>query len=546
MARPEMQRDRAKPAPDGAWWQRGVIYQIYPRSFQDGDGDGIGDLPGIRRRLGYLEELGVDAIWLSPVFVSPMKDFGYDIADYRAIDPVFGTMADLEDLVADAHGRGIRVVLDLVPNHTSDRHPWFAESRATRKNPRRDWYVWRDPAPDGGPPNNWLAEFGGSAWTLDPATGQSYYHAFLPEQPDLNWRNPEVRAAIYDVMRFWLDKGIDGFRVDVLWHLLKDDAFRDNPENPDWHPGMSPTHRLTPLYTTDLPDVHHIVREMRAVVDEYEDRVLIGEIYLPIERLVRYYGESRDGAHLPFNFALIDTPWDARHIERLVAAYEAALPPGGWPNWVVGNHDKPRVAGRIGEPQARLAAMLLLTLRGTPTIYYGDEIGMGQGVIAAAAVRDPVEIAVPGFGLGRDGARTPMQWEAGPGAGFTDGTPWLPLAADAEDRTVAAQVREPGSMLNLYRRLIALRRARPTLSAGRYRALAATGDLLIYLREDEAAHILVALNLGDEPTSVELGAGFAGRVAVSSLPDRDGEVIAGRLDLRPADGLVVVLDAPPP
>ena len=293
------------------WWQSGLIYQIYPRSFQDSDGNGIGDLVGIRQRLDYLQDLGVDAIWLSPMFVSPMKDFGYDVADYCAIDPRFGTMEDFEALLADAKGRGIRIILDLVPNHTSDQHAWFKEARSSRESPKRDWYLWSDPAPNGGRPNNWLSEFGGPAWAFDAATDQYYYHAFLPEQPDLNWRNPDVRAAIYDVMRFWLGKGVGGFRVDVLWHLLKDDARRDNPANPGWHEGMSPTQRLLPIYTTDLPDMQSIVREMRAVIDEFDERVLIGELYLPIERLVRYYGEELDGAHLPFNFALIEAPWHA-------------------------------------------------------------------------------------------------------------------------------------------------------------------------------------------------------------------------------------------
>src|SRR5436309_5093927 len=261
------------------WWQTAVIYQIYPRSFQDSNGDGVGDLAGITARLPYLRDLGVDAIWLSPIFPSPMADFGYDIADYVGIDPLFGTLADFDALLAAAHALGIRVLLDLVPNHTSDRHPWFIESRASRSNAKREWYIWRDPAPDGGPPNNWLSEFGGSAWTLEPDTGQYYYHAFLAAQPDLNWRNAEVRAAIYDVMRFWLRRGVDGFRVDVIWHLLKDDAFRDNPENPHFASGDPPHHALIPLYTADRPEVHDLIGEMRRVVDEFQERVLIGEIY---------------------------------------------------------------------------------------------------------------------------------------------------------------------------------------------------------------------------------------------------------------------------
>jgi alpha-glucosidase len=286
------------------WWKAAVIYQIYPRSFQDSDGDGVGDLPGIIRRLPYLAGLGVDALWVSPIFPSPMKDFGYDICDYTGIDPLFGTMADFDTLLATAHSSGLKLILDFVPNHTSDRHPWFVESCTSRESAKRDWYIWRDPAPGGGPPNNWLSEFGGRAWTFHPKSGQYYYHAFLPEQPDLNWRNPEVVRAMHDVMRFWLRKGVDGFRVDVIWHLIKDDQFRDNPLNPGYAPGMPPHQRVLPLYTADLPGVQEIINGLRRVTDEFAERLLIGEIYLPFERLVAYYGRDLTGVHLPFNFAL--------------------------------------------------------------------------------------------------------------------------------------------------------------------------------------------------------------------------------------------------
>src|SRR4051812_24948906 len=387
-----------------SWWQTGVIYQIYPRSFQDSNGDGVGDLRGINQRLPYLAELGIDAIWISPIFVSPMADFGYDIADYTEIDPLFGTLEDFDALAAAAHQLGLEVILDLVPNHTSDRHPWFLESRSSRDNPKRDWYIWRDPAPDGGPPNNWLSEFGGGAWEYDATTGQYYYHAFLAAQPDLNWRNPHVRAAMYDAMRFWLRRGVDGFRVDVIWHLIKDDQFRNNPPNPNFRVGDPPIHAVIPLYTADRPEVQDVIAEMRGVVDEFSDRLLIGEIYLPVERLVAYYGRDLSGVHLPFNFALLSVTWNARQLAKLIDEYEAALPKGGWPNWVLGNHDKPRLATRIGLDQARVAAMLLLTLRGTPTIYYGEEIRMEQVPIAPEHVRDPFEMRVPGQGLGRDAA----------------------------------------------------------------------------------------------------------------------------------------------
>jgi alpha-glucosidase len=522
------------------WWQSAVLYQIYPRSFQDTDGDGVGDLRGILARLPYLADLGVDALWLSPIFPSPMADFGYDISDYMDIAPLFGSLADFDALVAAAHRSGLKVLLDLVPNHTSDRHPWFTESRRSRASPQRDWYIWRDPAPDGGPPNNWMSEFGGSAWQLDPATGQYYYHAFLPQQPDLNWRNPAVRTAIHDVMRFWLGRGADGFRVDVIWHLIKDPEFRDNPLNPAFAPGRPPHECVLPRYTADQPEVHEVIAGLRRVVDTFDERVLIGEIYLPVERLVAYYGAGLGGAHLPFNFTLLSAPWHAREIDRLIAEYEAALPPGGWPNWVLGNHDKPRIASRIGRDQARIAAMLLLTLRGTPTVYYGDEIGMTQVAIPPERVQDPFEKNVPGIGVGRDGCRTPMQWTPGRNAGFSDATPWLPLGADYRAENVENQRADPASLLNLHRRLIALRRARPALTAGGYRPLAAQGDLLLYRREHAGDRITVALNLGREPTTVLLGSMPPGaRVLLSSNADREGEKIADEIDLRGSEGLVI-------
>jgi alpha-glucosidase len=409
----------------GSWWQTGVIYQIYPRSFQDTSGDGIGDLRGITQRLSYLTELGVDAIWLSPIFPSPMADFGYDISDYTDIHPPFGTLDDFDALLAAAHSQGLKVILDLVPNHTSDRHPWFLESRASRRSRKRDWYIWKDPAANGGPPNNWLSVFGGSAWEYDGATGQYYYHAFLAAQPDLNWRNPAVRSAIYEVMRFWFRRGVDGFRVDVLWHLIKDDEFRDNPPNADFRPTDPPHHRLVPLYTADRPEVHDVIAEMRRVADEFSDRVLIGEIYLPLERLVAYYGRDLAGMHLPFNFSLLSTSWHAPSIARLIAEYEAALPAGGWPNWVLGNHDRPRIASRVGPDQARIAAMLLLTLRGTPTIYYGDEIAMQD--VAIAHVRDPLEKNVPSEALAGTAAVLPCNGTARPTPAFhrsSRGCPW--------------------------------------------------------------------------------------------------------------------------
>lgn len=532
---------RARRADSAAsWWQRGVLYQIYPRSYQDASGDGIGDLEGIRRRLDHVEWLGVDALWLSPIYPSPMADFGYDISDYTAIDPVFGTLDDFAALLDDVHRRGLRLIMDFVPNHTSNRHPWFEESRSSRTSAKRDWYIWRDAAPGGGPPNNWLANFGGSAWTFDDATGQYYYHAFLPEQPDLNWRNPEVRHAMHDVLRFWLDRGVDGFRVDVVWHLIKDDEFRDNPPNPGFGDGQAPYHRVLPVYTTDRPEVHDVIAGMRAVLDEYADRVLIGEIYLPVERLVAYYGENLSGAHLPFNFQLIDAPWTAAEVARIVDEYEAALPVGGWPNWVLGNHDKHRLATRIGEAQLPVAAMLLLTLRGTPTIYYGEEIGMVDVPIAHDQVQDPLEKNLPGLGLGRDPSRTPMQWDASANAGFTDAAPWLPIARDYAARNADAQRGDEGSLLALYRRLIALRKREPALVIGRYERGGVRGDVIHFGRVHGGRRLLVCLNLGDERESLDVG--VRGAVLVSTFRDRDGVRVDGRLELRGNEGLVIAVD----
>src|ERR1700754_2107852 len=441
------------------WWRNGVFYQIYPRSFQDSNGDGVGDIRGIIERLPYVSALGVDAIWLSPIFPSPMADFGYDISDYVGIDPLFGAMADFDALVSAAHAAGLKIILDLVPNHTSDQHPWFIESRSSRDNPKRDWYLWRDPKQGGGEPNNWLSEFGGSAWSFDETTGQYYYHAFLAQQPDLNWRNHEVRAAIYDAMRFWLRKGVDGFRVDVIWHLIKDAEFRDNPPNPYYRDGRPPHEKILTQYSTDQPEVHEVVAEMRRVTDEFEGRVLIGEIYLPLQRLVAYYGNDLAGAQMPFNFALLSTLWSARSVEKIIAEYEAALPQGAWPNWVLGNHDRPRVASRVGRDQARVAAMLLLTLRGTPTLYYGDEIGMVDVPIPHQRVQDPFEKNVPGMGLGRDPCRTPMQWNGTSNAGFSVADPWLPISDDYQVVNVQAADDDPTSILTLNRKLIELRRA---------------------------------------------------------------------------------------
>jgi alpha-glucosidase len=535
---------------DLCWWQRGVVYQIYPRSFMDSNGDGIGDLQGIIDRLDYLNDgtpssLGVDAIWLSPFYPSPMADFGYDVADYCDVDPIFGALETFDRLVFEAHSRNIKVIIDWVPNHTSDQHPWFLESRSSLDNPKRDWYIWRDPKPDGSPPNNWGSFFGGPAWTLDEKTGQYYMHQFVKEQPELNWRNPAVRAAMMDVLRFWLDRGVDGFRMDVIGLIVKDAALRDNPPNPLANPNLPPNDihgRLLSTYSEDQDDVHEIIQEIRNLLDSYSDRCGIGELWGDMPRWVRYYGERGEGLHLPFNFRLMFQPWSASAMRSSVDEMESVLPSFAWPNYVLGNHDQIRLATRFGgQAQARLAGMLLLTLRGTPTVYYGDEIGMENGVIPPEKVQDP-----QGKNLGaertRDVARTPMQWDLSPYAGFSPAEPWLPVSADYAARNVASQSADPASMLSFYRRLFWLRRESPALFGGSYHALDTQEDCYAYIREATGDRKLVLLNFSAKPQKITIPDQAQGKVLLSTHMDRQGRENLGSLTLRAYEGLVIQLD----
>jgi alpha-glucosidase len=525
------------------WWQHGIIYQIYPRSFLDSNGDGVGDLPGIVSKLDYLHWLGVDALWLSPIYPSPMADFGYDISNYTGVHPLFGTLEDLDTLLQQAHQRDLKVILDFVPNHTSDEHPWFQEARSSRTNEKRDWYIWHDPAPAGGPPNNWMSKFGGSAWQFDEHTGQYYLHLYDVKQPDLNWRHPKVRQAMYDVLRFWLDRGVDGFRIDALEMLLKDEQLRDNPLNPQWKPGGRPSTRQLGRYTEDQPGLHEIVQEMRALVDSPGQRLLIGELYLPIERLVQYYGELLDEVHLPFNFQLVTLPtWEARTMRQVVETYEAALPQGAWPNWVLGNHDRPRIATRVGRERARIAQMLLLTLRGTPTCYYGDELGMQNVPIPLELIHDPPGKEHPEHS--RDPARTPMQWDSSPNAGFCPpGTePWLPLAADYRQVNVAAEREDPHSLLALTRRLIELRRSALALTTGSYHSIEGVPDgCFVYLRQSNSQRYLIALNFSGNEQTVKLPEMGHGRIVLSTYLDREEPIDLALLRLRSDEGSVIEL-----
>jgi alpha-glucosidase len=522
-----------------AWWQRGIIYEVYPRSFQDTDHDGIGDLAGILARLDYLVELGVDVLWIAPIYPSPMADFGYDISDYCGIDPRFGTLADFDRLLKAAHERGLKLILDFVPNHTSIEHPWFLESRSSRLNPKRDWYLWHDAAEDGGPPNNWLSNFGGSGWEWDAITGQYYYHSFLKQQPDVNWRNPDLREAMFKVLRFWLDRGVDGFRVDVMWLLFKDEQFRNNPVNPASHPSSPASQRLLPIYNSDRPEVHDLVAKMRSVLDSYGERLLIGEIYLPIHQLVLYYGKDLRGATLPFNFQLIQCPWNADAIAQIIRDYEAALPSGAWPNWVLGNHDQARIASRVGPEQARVAAMLLLTLRGTPTLYYGDELGMTNVTILPQDVHDPAEKNEPGLGQGRDPERTPMPWDSSPSAGFSDAKPWLPLGVEHAQVNVANLLRDQSSALTLYHALIHLRRTNEVLISGGIEGVVADKAVLHYERRDGDQNFAIFLNFSQEQKAT---VSARGQVVVSTHLDREKEMVRGTISVRPSEGLIVRLD----
>jgi alpha-glucosidase len=529
---------------ESLWWQHGIIYQIYPRSFQDSNNDGVGDLQGIISRLDYLEWLGITALWISPIYPSPMADFGYDISDYTNIHPLFGSLDDFDQLLQAAHRRNIKLILDLVPNHTSDKHPWFLESKSSRDNPKRNWYIWKDAGPGGGVPNNWLAAFGGTAWEWDEKTKQFYYHAFLKEQPDLNWRNPEVQKAMLEVMRFWLDRGVDGFRVDVMWHMIKDDLFRDNPPNPDYQQHMATCDQLLPIYSTDQPEVHGIVRMMRNVLDQYDDRMMIGEIYLPVQKLVTYYGADQKGAHLPFNFQLITMPWDSRRIASAIAEYEGLLPADAWPNWVLGNHDNSRIASRIGIEQAHVAAMLLLTLRGTPTIYYGDELGMKDVPIPSNEIRDPQGLNMPDKNLSRDPARTPMQWNEDENSGFSKAKPWLRTHKHFATQNVSVLQKNDASILLLYKRLIRLRQEEPALSAGDYVPVYADHQLLAYIKKRNTNdQFLVILNLTHKPAFFrQKNTAYKGTVVCSTDPSNEGQVVENTIILAGDEGLIIKLE----
>ena len=517
------------------WWRDGVLYQVYPRSFRDSDGDGIGDLPGIVERLDHLEWLGIDGLWLNPTFPSPNADWGFDVSDYRGVHPDFGTLDDLDRLIEEAGRRGIRVLLDLVPNHTSDEHAWFVESRSGRDSAKRDWYVWADPAPDGGPPNNWLSAFGGPAWKLDEASGQYYLHNFASGQPDLNWWSQEVREEFEDILRWWFHRGIAGFRIDVAHGIVKDRLLRDNPPAEPHDSEDERTIGQRRAYSFNRPEVHDVFRSWRAIADAEKDpAVLIGETWaLDMERLAQFYGKD-DELHLAFNFFFVQAPFAARELADVVAETERLVPPESWPVWTLSNHDLERFPTRWAagdEAKARVALMLLLTLRGTPVLYYGDELAMPDTPVPPERLVDPqrLEHKPP-----RDPSRTPMPWTAAPGAGFTDdgAEPWLPIG-DNVTRNVEAQRADPASPLHLVRDLIALRRRGADLRGGAYSPRDAPEGAWAFQRGER---LTVALNLSDGPVEFPE---LRGAVLIGTDRGRDGERVEGGLELGPWEGVVL-------
>ena len=502
------------------WWRSGVVYQVYPRSFADADGDGVGDLEGVRQRLDHLAWLGVDAVWLSPFYRSPMHDYGYDVADFRDVDRLFGDLAAFDRLLDEAHARGIRIVVDLVPNHSSIDHPWFQASRSSRDDPKRDWYVWRDGVGPDAPPNNWRGAFidDGRAWTWDATTEQWYLHQFLPEQPDLNWDNPEVVEAMHGVMRFWLDRGVDGFRIDVVHCIGRDPAFPDD---------VPPWSDLPHCVSNEHPSTHAHIRAMRTLTDGYDgDRVLIGETALPGTSFVApYYGDG-DELHLAFNFAATHAPWDAAAWRTRIERIEELLDPrGAWPTWVLSNHDIVRHRTRYGggEATARAAAVASLTLRGTPFLYAGEELGLEDAVVPAARVLDPG---------GRDGCRAPVPWTRTEDHGWGP-EPWLPFPPEASARSAEAQREDPASVLHLYRRLLAARRASPALRTGTQTLLDSPPGTLGWRRAAEGDERIVLVNMG----AASVGLPFEGTVEVASDGQDEGHPFSG--DLTPGTAVLL-------
>ncbi|TGM37415.1 alpha-glucosidase [Leptospira biflexa] len=538
-----------------AWWKEAVIYQIYPRSFQDSNGDGIGDLEGIIQRLDYLagskDSLGIDAIWLSPVYPSPMFDFGYDISDYEEIDPVFGDIQTFKRLLKEAHKRGIRIIMDLVVNHTSHLHPWFIESRSSVNSPKRDWYIWKEPSHNG-PPNNWLGAFGGSGWEYDKRSGEYYFHSFLKEQPDLNWRNPDVEDAIFRMMKYWLDMGVDGFRLDVVNLYVKDEFFRNNASY--FMKGPRPYDKQVHTYDRDRPEMHGILRRMRKLLDSYSDkRMFVGEIMQDFPGnvlLPATYCGRNDELHLAFNFMFLFSPWKAERFFQIVKDFESALGDDNWPNYTLSNHDFPRHITRYekGEhtlDRARLAACMMLTLRGTPFLYYGEEIGMKRQKVPFNKIQDPVGKRYWPFHPGRDPERIPMPWDGSETTGFTTGKPWLPLYTEANTINVDAQKQNPDSLFFTYKKLLQIRKDRKSLRKGKLKILlSADKQALYYRRRDGKEETYIFLNFSSKPVSVSYPRKWSLNEILFSSKNRDAsfeldkELDTGDLVLLPNEAVI--------
>ena len=516
------------------WWKRAVVYELYPRSFADSNNDGIGDIKGITQHLDYLADLGVDAIWMTPMFPSPQADFGYDVADYNDVDPQFGTIADVDALIAQGKGQGIKLILDFVINHSSDKHPWFVQSRASKTNPYRDFYIWRDGKADGTPPNNWTSLFGGSAWDKDPNTGQYYYHFFYAQQPDLNWRNPKVEKAMFDAAEWWLKRGVYGYRLDAVGTMFERADLKDNPPAPGKDAfGLPEQNRI---YNTEQPEMHTELQRLRQqVIDRYPGRILIGDTYVGTSaELSKFYGAHNDEVQLPMFLSLIGIkPLTASELRPKIEAVENN-PVGGWPCFALNNHDQRRVpsrydlpAGATGDDMAKLTAAMLLTLRGTPILYYGEELGMvNNDPKRVEDVQDIIGKKGWPKEKGRDGERTPMQWNASANAGFNSGAkPWLPVAPDYATRNAEAQRNDANSVLNFYRTLIAERRSNPALGGEMAMVDRANPNVLSYLRTGGGKKLLTVLNFGGSAadlTLAQLGGGNPGRVIVQNRAQLGG------------------------
>lgn len=532
------------------WWRGAVIYQIYPRSFQDSTGDGIGDLRGITARLDHVARLGIDAIWLSPIFPSPMADMGYDVADYTDIDPLFGTLADLDRLVETAHALGLKVMIDQVLSHTSDRHPWFAESRSSRDNAKADWYVWADPQPDGTPPNNWFSHFGGPAWEWDPRRRQYYLHNFLASQPDLNFHEPAVQDAMLDVLRFWLERGVDGFRFDTVNYYFHDRKLRPNPpaERDDPRPTVNPYDMQDPIRSKNQPENIAFLKRIRTLMNHFEARTTVGEVGETGNRAMAVMGEYTRGEkrlHMAYSFEMLGPAFSARHFRKGVEKFFKAAS-DGWPCWSFSNHDVIRHVTRWQahcedtDALARQAAALLLSLRGSVCLYQGEELGQTESELAFEELTDPPGIRFWPEYKGRDGCRTPMVWDASSAhAGFSTGSPWLPIKPPQAARHVAGQEDDPASVLAFYRRMLAWRRGQPALRTGGIRFFGTDEPVLGYLRQDAGGDLACVFNLSAAPVEVKA----RGLTLVEDAPMQAAELTGTRLTLG-ANGFAFLAPVP--